>query len=141
MITALIEAKAVDVQARNIANQKPHHLAQSNNDGRGLPSVECAARGLPSVNLADAAQAARIWRAQQTHLASHEVPLAAQVAASMAPIATDERIYGPEWCSFSRSTARPCASRRCASGEAKAEAAHTGPKWWRGEKPGPERAA
>jgi hypothetical protein len=49
LIAALVEAQAVDAEAHRLANTKPYHLPQANGDGRHLPKVELAARGLSSV--------------------------------------------------------------------------------------------
>jgi hypothetical protein len=49
LITVLIEAQAVDAEVRRLANTKPFHLSQTNNDGRNLREVELAARGLAGV--------------------------------------------------------------------------------------------
>jgi hypothetical protein len=49
IVAALVEAQAVDAEVRRLANAKPYHLPQTNNDGRDLPKVELAARGLAGV--------------------------------------------------------------------------------------------
>jgi hypothetical protein len=49
IVAALVEAQAVDTEARRLARAKPYHLLQTNNDGRNLPEVELAARGLAGV--------------------------------------------------------------------------------------------
>jgi hypothetical protein len=46
IIAALLEAQAVDAEARRLANSKPYDLPQANGDGRNLPEVELTARGL-----------------------------------------------------------------------------------------------
>jgi hypothetical protein len=49
IVATLVEAQAVDAEVRRFARSKPHHLLQANNDGRDLPEVELAARGLSGV--------------------------------------------------------------------------------------------
>jgi hypothetical protein len=49
IIAALLEAQAVDVEACRLASVKPYDLPQANGDGRHLPKVELAARGLSGV--------------------------------------------------------------------------------------------
>jgi hypothetical protein len=49
IIAALLEAQAVDAEARQLATSKPYDLPQANGDGRYLPEVELAARGLAGV--------------------------------------------------------------------------------------------
>jgi hypothetical protein len=49
VVDALLEAQAVDAVSRSLASAKPHHLPQANGDGRALPEVELAARGLAGV--------------------------------------------------------------------------------------------
>jgi hypothetical protein len=49
IVSALVEAQAVDAEAHRLAGSKPHHLPQTNGDGRHLPKVELAARGLAGV--------------------------------------------------------------------------------------------
>ena len=67
---------------------KPYHLAQSNNDGRSLPTVECAARGLPGINAEFSLMQLKLPvfdKPNQLAWPPYEVPLAVQVAASMVP--------------------------------------------------------
>jgi hypothetical protein len=49
LVAAVTEAQAVDAEVHRLANNKPYHLPQTNGDGRGLPKVELAARGLSGV--------------------------------------------------------------------------------------------
>ena len=50
VVEALTEAKQVDAEVQVVMHRKPYHLWESNNDGRGLPTVEAAARGLTGVS-------------------------------------------------------------------------------------------
>jgi hypothetical protein len=49
IVGTVVEAQAVDAEARRLGSAKPHHLPQANTDGRSLPEVELAARGLAGV--------------------------------------------------------------------------------------------
>jgi hypothetical protein len=49
IVAALVEAQAVDAEVHRLARSKPYHLPQTNGDGRNLPKVELAARGLAGV--------------------------------------------------------------------------------------------
>jgi hypothetical protein len=49
LVVALTEAKAVDAEVHRVMAKKPYLLPQTNGDGRNLPSVECAARGVNGV--------------------------------------------------------------------------------------------
>jgi hypothetical protein len=49
IVAALVEAQAVDAEVRRLAKSKPYDLSQANGDGRNLPEVELAARGLAGV--------------------------------------------------------------------------------------------
>jgi hypothetical protein len=49
IVAALLEAQAVDAEARRLASAKPYDLPQANGDGRHLIKVELAARGLSGV--------------------------------------------------------------------------------------------
>jgi hypothetical protein len=49
LVEALQEAKAVDAEVHRVMQAKPYLLPQSNGDGKSLPAVECAARGLRGV--------------------------------------------------------------------------------------------
>jgi hypothetical protein len=49
LVEALQEARAVDAEVRRVMQAKPYLLPQSNGDGKSLPAVECAARGLRGV--------------------------------------------------------------------------------------------
>jgi hypothetical protein len=49
LVAALTEAKAVDAEVHRVMTKKPYLLPQTNGDGRNLPSVECAARGVNGV--------------------------------------------------------------------------------------------
>jgi hypothetical protein len=51
IIAALVEATAVDAEVQRIAACKPYDLPQTNGDGRNLPKVEFAARGITGVGL------------------------------------------------------------------------------------------
>jgi hypothetical protein len=50
VVEALTEAKTVNAQVHRISNIKPWHLPQANGDGRCLPTVECAACGMPGID-------------------------------------------------------------------------------------------
>jgi hypothetical protein len=49
LVGALQEARAVDAEVHRVMQAKPYLLPQSNGDGKSLPAVECAARGLRGV--------------------------------------------------------------------------------------------
>jgi hypothetical protein len=49
IVAALVEATAVDAEVQRIAACKPYDLPQTNGDGRNLPKVEFAARGITGV--------------------------------------------------------------------------------------------
>ena len=50
LVSALTEARKVDVEVRKVLDNKPTELPQSNGDGRRLPTVELAARHLDGVD-------------------------------------------------------------------------------------------
>jgi hypothetical protein len=147
LIPALVEARAVDAEVRRVANAKPYHLAQSNNDGRKLPTVECAARGLrgviPEFSLLQIKLPA-FDKPNQLAWPPYELPLAVQVAASMVPVASDPRSFTGDWWQVQQERAQAAREQQQrAQQEQQAEALknYRGPKWWEGEKPDPERAA
>jgi hypothetical protein len=146
LVEALTEARAVDAEVRRVANTKPYKLPQANGDGRSLPTVECAARGLPGINSQFSIMTIKLPAfGEQAKLAwpPFETPLAVQVAAAMTPRA-DSRLYGPDWWQVQQEraqAAREQQHREQRQQEAEALANYRGPKWWEGEKPDPERAA
>ena len=82
LVEVLREAKAVDAEVHRVANAKPHHLPQANGDGRNLPTVECAARGLPGVRSDFSLMNMKLPafdKPNQLAWPPYEVPLAVQV--------------------------------------------------------------
>jgi hypothetical protein len=136
LVEALTEAKQVDAEVRRVANAKPHHLPQANGDGRNLPTVELAARGLSSVNQDFSIMQLKLPvfdEANQLAWPPYEVPLAVQVAAAMVPIATDPRRYTDRWHEVQAEraqAAREQGQREQQERQAEADANFHGPRWW-----------
>jgi hypothetical protein len=100
LVDALTEAKAIDQEVKRIAHAKPHHLPQANNDGRSLPTVEAAARGLPSVNPDFSFMQMKLPafdKPNQFAWPPYEIPFAVRYATSMIPAAGDPRQFTGEW--------------------------------------------
>ena len=136
LVKALTEAKQVDAEVRRVANAKPHHLPQANGDGRNLPSVECAARGITGLSPDFSLMTMKLPAfdaPNQLAWPPYEVPLAVQVAASMVPIATDPRQYTGDWWKVQQERAqaiREQQQREQQERQAEADANYHGPRWW-----------
>lgn len=99
LVEALTEAKQVDAEVHRISNMKPWYVPQANGDGRTLPTVEAAARGLPGVNPDYSIMKLRlpVWdKPNQLAWPPHEVPLGVLMAAAT-PTLGDPRSYTGEW--------------------------------------------
>jgi hypothetical protein len=118
------------------ANVKPHHLPQANGDGRNLPSVECAARGIKGVSPDFSLMTMKLPAFNAPNELAwppHETPLAVQVAASMVPVATDPRQYTGDWWKVQQERARAMREqqlREQQQRQAEADANYHGPRWW-----------
>lgn len=136
LVEVLREAKAVDAEVHRVANAKPHHLPQANGDGRNLPTVECAARGLPSVPADFSLMNMKLPAFEKPNALAwppYEVPLALQVMGSMVPVATDPRTYTGDWWRVRQeqaARARADQHREAQERQAEADANFHGPRWW-----------
>jgi hypothetical protein len=133
LVPALTEAKQVDQELARIANAKPYHLPQANGDNRTLPTVECTARGVSSVNPDFSLMNVKLPafdKPNQLAWPPYEVPLALQLAV---PTLGDPRSYTGEWWRVQqerRQAARQQQQREQDERQAEADAAYQGPRWW-----------
>jgi hypothetical protein len=136
LIEALTEAKQVDAEVRRVSAVKPYNLPQANNDGRNLPTVECAARSLASVSPDFSLMVMKVPafdKPNQLAWPPYETPLAVQVAASMVPVATDPRQYTGDWWQVQREraqAAREQQQREQQERQAEIDGNYHGPRWW-----------
>ena len=116
---ALQEAREIDQEVRRVANAKPHHLPQANNDGRILPTVEAAARGLPggvSQDFSIMNLKLPVWNKPSELLWPPREPNLAVLMAASIPTLGDPRSYTGRWHEVEREKAEAARARRNGGG-------------------------
>ena len=137
LVEALVEAKQVDQEIRRIANLKPHHLPQANGDHRALPTVEAAARGLPSVPADFSLMQLKLPvfdAPNQLAWPPYEIPLAVQVARSMVPVSGDPRQFTDRWHEVAAEKAQAARQQRLREQQeeqARIDADPRADQWWK----------
>ena len=137
VVEALTEAKQVDAEVQFVMHRKPYHLWESNNDGRGLPTVEAAARGLKGVSSDYSLMSMKIPvfnSANQLAWPPPQIPLAVQVARSMVPVPGDPRQFTNRWHEVAAEKAQAARQQRLREQQEEQARIDVDPRadqWWK----------